>query len=63
MIFFVILKAGNGAKANKEFIIGLLSEYRGVSWSIGGQSSDISKSITLYSKLFIHSKTPKYLKA
>jgi hypothetical protein len=39
------LTAANGAKART--IIGLLLEDRGISWSIGSESSDITKLITL----------------
>jgi hypothetical protein len=39
------LTAANGAKANT--IIGVLLENRGVSWSIGGENSDITKLVTL----------------
>ncbi|CAF1084675.1 unnamed protein product [Brachionus calyciflorus] len=42
------LTAANGAKAFT--YIGLLEEYRGFSWSIGGQIPDLNKSITLPKK-------------
>jgi hypothetical protein len=39
------LTAANGAKANN--VIGVLTEDRGVSWSIGGENSDINKLVSL----------------
>lgn len=39
------LTAANGAKAST--ILGLITEYRGVCWSMGGENSDVLKSITL----------------
>jgi len=39
------LTAANGAKAST--ILGLLEECRGVSWNMGGENADITKSVTL----------------
>jgi hypothetical protein len=42
------LTAANGAKAKT--VVGVLTEHRGVSWSIGGENSDINNLVTLPSK-------------
>ena len=46
------LTAANGALATN--LTEVRNEYRGVSWSIGGQNTDIKQLVTLPSWCFIH---------